>query len=128
MGILDEIRSVASTIQKIDNIDLYRQILNLQAEIMQLVEENTSLKGEVASLKEKFAMREQLIFEKNAYWLPSGGNCKGGPFCSNCWDVRRHLVRMHFNQETGYGRCPTCQVPVEIEPHDYMPMYGSDDE
>jgi len=128
MGILDEVKSVVGTIQKIDNIELYKQILDLQAEIMKLVEENSSLKGEIASLKDKFAVREQLIFAKNAYWLPAEGGRKTGPLCTNCWDVRRQVVRMHFDKETGYGQCPTCKVPVEIEPQDHMPMSGSDDE
>jgi regulator of replication initiation timing len=128
MGILDDVKSVATTIQKIDNIDLYRQILNLQGEILKLVEENNDLRGQISSLKEKFAIREQLIFEKNAYWLPSERGHKTGPLCSNCWDVRRNVVRMHFSADTGYGECPTCRVPVEIEPQDHSPAYLSNDE
>ena len=34
--------------QKIDNIDLYRKILDLQAEVIALVQENTELKQRVA--------------------------------------------------------------------------------
>lgn len=128
MGILDDVKSVASTIQQIDNIELYRQILNLQSEIMKLVEENNDLKRQIGSLEEKFAIREHLVYEKNAYWLPSSRGQKIGPLCSNCWDVGRQVVRMHFSADTGYGECPTCRVPVEVEPQDHSSPYLPNDE
>lgn len=128
MGILDEVKSVANTIRQIDNIELYKQILDLQAEILKLVEENNSLRSEVGALKGKLTTREKLIFKKNAYWIPSEGSALSGPFCSNCWDVRLNVVRMHMSEGTGFGECPTCRVPVEIERQDYSPQYSDNDE
>jgi hypothetical protein len=40
MGIVDNIKDVAKTVRQIDNIELYKQILDLQGEGMELVEEN----------------------------------------------------------------------------------------
>jgi hypothetical protein len=122
---LDDVKSVASTIQKIDNIDLYRQILNLQSEIMQVVQENNELKAQLATLRQKFAIREQLVFDRNAYWLRADGSRMDGPFCSNCWDVRQNTVRMYVDKDTGYGQCPTCRVLVPIDAEGTGPVYVS---
>ncbi|HWR59398.1 MAG TPA: hypothetical protein VN328_10970 [Thermodesulfovibrionales bacterium] len=94
MGILEEVKSVAKTIQQIDNIDLYKRILDLQAHIMTLVEENNGLKTELRELKEKFKVKEKLLFGNNAYWLKRKDGSNEGPFCSNCWDVKQVFVRM----------------------------------
>ena len=44
MGIIDNVKETVTLIQKIDNIDLYRKVLDLQSEVMAVVEENTELK------------------------------------------------------------------------------------
>lgn len=44
MGITDNVKETVTLIQKIDNIDLYRKVLDLQSEVMAVVEENTELK------------------------------------------------------------------------------------
>lgn len=51
MGVLDDVKSLAKTVQQIDNVALYRQILDLQGEIMDLVEENRSLKQQLRRYK-----------------------------------------------------------------------------
>jgi len=48
LSIIDDVESVAKTVQQIDNIDLYRQILDLQGEIMEMVEENRDVKARIA--------------------------------------------------------------------------------
>jgi len=53
MSILEDLKSLVGTIQKIDNIELYRQILDLQNEVLQVVAENTQLKADAASLREQ---------------------------------------------------------------------------
>lgn len=84
MGILDEVKSLAKTIQQIDNIELYQKILNLQADIMKVLEENNRLKEENRSLKEKFKIKKSLKFENDSYWIKNKDGSKEGPFCSKC--------------------------------------------
>ena len=86
MGIIDNIRSVAKTVQQIDNIELYRQILDLQAEITDLVEENSELKRTVAELREQAKIASDLVPDEDCYWLPprSVYQDSDGPFCTNC--------------------------------------------
>ena len=46
MSIIDNIKSITTTIRQIDNIELYRRILDLQAEIINVVSENQELRQE----------------------------------------------------------------------------------
>jgi len=102
MGIVENIKETAKLIQKIDNIDLYRRILDLQAEVMELVDENRRL-------KEQLQVRSELTFDKGAYWLGKDEKTRDGPFCSRCWDVDRKLVRIRC--APGYTPvCPQCNA------------------
>ncbi len=113
MGIIDDVKSVTKVIQQIDNVELYRQILDLQAEIMNVVEENRSLKSEILSLKETLKTRESLEFEHNAYWKKNqDGTRSDGPFCSRCWDKENQTVRMLSLPNPQYHQCPSCKTPV----------------
>lgn len=114
MGVLDEVKSIAKTVQQIDNIELYRKILDLQAQIMDLLEDNSKLKEEITDLKKKLSIQQGLVFQDDAYWLPKSGTGQEGPFCSNCWDVRNQLVRMHFCSNREYSECPTCKKSIKI--------------
>lgn len=123
MGIIDEIKSVATTIQQIDNIDLYRQILNLQADVMEIMEENSRLKGENIELREKLRLKNELKFEHEAYWLEKPDKSKDGPFCSKCWDSNQKLIRMlRVDVPPGYEnnpyvhnlyKCPECSISIK---------------
>lgn len=93
MSIIDTAREVVQLVQKADNIELYRRMLELQGEALKLFDENRALKDEIRELKEQLAIRGSLKWEDDKYWLetPQG---RDGPFCGTCWDVNRKLVRM----------------------------------
>lgn len=95
MGVLDTLKEAVGLIQKVDNIDLYKQMLELQTQVIALFEENRTL-------KDRLATRDQLTFKKNAYWMGDEG-----PFCSRCWDAESKLVRLHVQAQTT-PRCPSC--------------------
>ena len=38
MGVIDNVREAVKLVQQIDNLELYRALLNLQSELMPLVE------------------------------------------------------------------------------------------
>jgi hypothetical protein len=94
MSILEDVKSVVTTIQKIDNIELYRQILDLQQEVLQIVSANVELKAELATAREELRRKQTLRFEYNAYWTGETLETSDGPFCAKCWDTKQQLVRM----------------------------------
>jgi NAD-dependent SIR2 family protein deacetylase len=96
MGIYDAIKDAVQVAQKIDNIDLQKQLLALQTQVVDLVEENRTLKATIAT-------RAELTFARNSYWRGDDG-----PYCSRCWDAKGTLVHMHI-QKGAYPRCPNCE-------------------
>jgi regulator of replication initiation timing len=114
MGIIDKVKSIASMIQKVDNIELYKTILDLQANVMELVEENGRLKSDLAEFSEKLKTKESLFFEHDAYWSKKADGTKDGPFCSNCWDSKQKLIRLHLWGNDEYSGCPNCQKTVHM--------------
>lgn len=97
MGIIDTLKETVGLIQKVDNIELYKRMLELQTQAVSLVDENKAL-------KEKITTRDELTFKKNSYWRGDDG-----PFCSPCWDKDNHLVRLHLApKHSASPQCPVC--------------------
>jgi hypothetical protein len=106
MGILDTAKDVITLVQKADNLELVKQVLALQNDIMKMMEENRGLRDEVRTLKEQLHTKESLVFRNNAYWLPKDDGTEEGPFCSACHDGDHKLVRM-TKMSIGYS-CRVC--------------------
>ena len=51
MSILDNAKQVAKAVEEIHNLELYQRVLGLHSDIIELVEENNHLRGEIAELK-----------------------------------------------------------------------------
>ena len=97
MGVVETVKEVAGLIQKYDNVDLIKRVVELQQQVYDLVNENRVL-------KEHLATRDQLVFRKNAYWKGDDG-----PLCSRCWDAEGIPVRMTVR--VGYDpACPKCKA------------------
>lgn len=111
MNIIEGFKSATELIQKIDNIELYRKILDLQSEAMGLVDQNNVLKEENKELKEKLKIKDNLVYRNNVYWLRLQEGTEDGPFCSRCWDVDNKLVR-HAHLLTNFYVCPQCNMSV----------------
>lgn len=109
MGILDTAKDVLTLVQKADNLDLVKQVLALQGDIMKMMDENRSLKDEVRSLKEQLNIKAKLVFKNNTYWIPMEDGTEDGPFCSTCHDTEHQLVRLH-KMGIGGHTCPACNI------------------
>jgi hypothetical protein len=98
MSVIDTAKEAVMLVQKIDNIELYKKILELQSDALKLVEENGNLKGEIQELEEAFKIKDTLLFENNHYYVVKD-DTKQGPYCTYCWDTGRKLVRLHQDEE-----------------------------
>lgn len=108
MGILDTAKDVITLVQKADNLELVKQVLALQSDIMKMMDENRTLKDEIRTLKNQLHTKEKLIFRNNTYWLPKDDGTEDGPFCSTCHDSDQKLIRLH-KTHLGYS-CATCGI------------------
>ena len=78
-------------------------------------QEVADLEAENKKLKEEIAIREDLEYSDNCYWMQKGEK-KDGPFCSRCWDKEKLLIRMHPMGNKAYSRCPSCDNSVQVLP------------
>jgi hypothetical protein len=109
VSILETVKDVVSLVQKVDNIDLLKQILSLQSDVQKLYGENLALREDVALLKEKLRLKETLRFHDGNYFLIRNDGSEDGPFCQICHDVDGKLVRL-VNAMYGEPICTFCTI------------------
>lgn len=97
MGIVDTIKDTIGIVQKIDNIELYQKLIELQQQAWALVDENRLL-------TERLSTHAALTVRDNAYW-----NGEDGPFCTRCWDGEYKLVHLHVRRGF-WPLCPACKT------------------
>lgn len=113
MSIMDNMKDVVSLVQKIDNMELYKELITLQQEIYNLFIENQDLKEKIKDLEDKQKIQDELTYKENAYWRNTDG-----PFCTNCWDTKKLLVRLN-SVDNIKGQCPNCKshIVFDIKKH-----------
>ncbi|KYH35844.1 hypothetical protein CLTEP_02370 [Clostridium tepidiprofundi DSM 19306] len=117
MDIIDNIKTVVKTLQQMDNLELNRQIIDIETKVMELIEENKEIKRCNEELREKLKIKENLEFENNMYWIKEKDKTIG-PFCTRCWDNEKKLLRLHKKDDgwgTIYMECPECITKIVIE-------------
>jgi len=109
MGVIETVKDIAVLVQKLDNMELVKRLVELQEQVYAVVTESRDVKEQNRNLQERLNTREQLTFRKNAYYRG-----EDGPFCSRCYDADGLLVRLHA--QSGYQpRCPKCEA-VAVDP------------
>jgi len=109
MGVLDTVKETVKLVQQVNDIELYKKILDLQSDIQTLFEENINLRQEVSALKEQARIKAKLLYDSRlaTYYLDNGTPQPDGPFCQVCWDVDGKLVR-GFQGQSGNIVCRYC--------------------
>ena len=124
MGIIDNTKEVVKLVQQIDNIELYRKILDLEGEVIELVQENREKDQTIEQLKEAMKLKGKMVCEHSAYYqVDEEGNKIAGPFCTNCFDneyATRRLVQGGIPKgQSGHSclwvQCPKCKLPFYSE-------------
>ncbi len=117
MSIHDKCRTVGGLIANASNPDLLREYNVLLNDVFDLDSQRRDLLNRVKELEDKLALREQLVFERNMYWLKEGENPEG-PYCPRCYDGEQALRRMvEFQGGTVYG-CPACVFILSSDGND----------
>lgn len=91
MEIIEQAKAIATLIKKYKDQDLYQSMVELREKILSLQEDNLSLKTEVAALKKRIEISEDLEREGNSYYRKSDTE-KKHPFCLPCWDYEGKLI------------------------------------
>ena len=109
MGFYDAFKDALNLAQKADNIELYRQLLDLSAQALDLQAENAKLKEENTELKKKKDVEGQIIRHRDPYITLKDENPQLF-YCSHCFDSEHVLVQLHCDYEEGSCYCPHCKT------------------
>ena len=122
MGILEEAKTIASAVQEINNLELYKRVLALHSDIIAIVEENKRLHEENTNLRGNLATRARMAF-KPPFFFQDGDET---PFCAPCWESKNlaaHLVHAFENEERTRWECPTCKYSLNVHKVAGNPMF-----
>ncbi len=110
-------KSITAIAKGANNADLNKRVIELQSLIFQLQGVHEKQQDEIRDLKETIRhlertsqIQQELVFEESVYWRPRDGK-RDGPFCPNCWDLDKKLVRLNSTGEQGFFRCPIHKHP-----------------
>lgn len=115
MSIFDILKSAAKVLKDANKIEQYEQILDVQEQLLDMQKKISDLEVEIKELKEKLRIKENLIYENNAYWINVEGK-KDGPFCPRCWDKDKALIRVPTYPTAIESQCPECKNHVQTRP------------
>lgn len=86
MSIYGLIKDAASIAQKADNIDLYRKLLDVSAQALEMQNELYRLNNEISELKKIQDLLPLIERHKEAFITRKDEN-GGLRYCSHCWDA-----------------------------------------
>lgn len=110
MGFYDAFKDVISIAQKSDNIELYRQLLDLGAQALEMQAEIAALREENASLKRIRDIDQEIEFHLDAYVTKTTDTIPI-KYCAACWVDKKKLVPMQNFRDAKY-KCPLCQSNI----------------
>lgn len=110
MGLYEGIKDVIGIAQKADNIELYRQLLDLEAQALDMQAEITRLREENADLKKIKDIEQDIEYYVDPY-ITKKTDQKPIKYCAACWADKGNLVPIQKSRERVY-LCPLCNARI----------------
>jgi hypothetical protein len=108
MGLIDNVKGIADLAKAVGNIELYRRIVQLEREIIELTWRNRSLETELEEQTKAWQLKGSITFRTPFYYVEGGQY----PFCPRCWEVDKRTVHVFEGTRTLGGQswhCPECE-------------------
>jgi hypothetical protein len=104
MSIIDNAKEIADLIKKIGDVELYRRIVELEGEIIELTRAKRQAEGEIERLSERLKWQGQMEFRKPFYYTSNDIH----PYCPQCWEVNHIAVHLDGPGSAGTGKYYNC--------------------
>lgn len=108
MNLYDAMKDVLNLAQKADNIELYRQLLDLSAQALEQQSEITRLKEENVELRKAKDIEERIIRHEQPFITLANENANL-MYCSTCWGKSKALIQLQCF-DSGKFICPECET------------------
>lgn len=113
MSVISNAKEIADLIKKIGDVELYRKIVELEGEIIDLTRANRELEDSVQSLTRSLDVKESMSFRQPFYYQENDNV----PFCPNCWETNKVAVHMVVGRNYHAGlkhTCPNCETDLYV--------------
>ena len=110
MGLYEGIKDAIGIAQKADNIELYRQLLDLGAQALEMQSEIARLTAENEELKKAKDIESDIEYYVDAF-VTRKTNEKPIKYCAACWIDKKKLVPLQDIQYDNY-ECQLCKAHV----------------
>lgn len=107
MALLPNYKDIVELLKKGSTIEAQEKIMELREGALSLQEENISLREKIKELESELNKKKEVIWESPYYWTLDGQS-RVGPFCQQCYDKNKELIRLQGDSE-GYWECKTCK-------------------
>lgn len=115
MGMIDNLKDAAKLAKGLGNMDLYKQILDLQGEALEMQEQLNQKTKRIQELEEALTFSSKLVFASGVYFeLNEDNTQKGTPYCPRCFEVDR--IARHLRPRSGQMNCPNCKMYFKVSP------------
>jgi hypothetical protein len=107
MGLIENLKDIAELAKAVGNIELYRRIVDLEGEIIELTRRSRSLETELEEQKNAWQLKGNITFRTPFYYVEGDQY----PFCPRCWEVDKRTVHVSEGLRTLGGQswhCPEC--------------------
>lgn len=111
MGLYEGIKDVAKIAQQADNIELYKQLLDLSAQALEMQDEIRKLKNENEELKKSKNLENQIIRHEEPFITLQDEDEKIC-YCATCWGNQSKLIQMKRINSNGRKKlqCNVCKI------------------
>ena len=103
MGLFESIKDVAGIAQKADNIDLYRKLLDIESQALELQDDLSKAHREISRLKDELSVKKDIVRHEDGLYITLKGN-DDIRYCSTCWGADEKLIQLYE------GRCIVCET------------------
>ena len=104
MSFYDSFKDLISVAQKADNIELYKQLLDLSSQALDMQDEMARLKAENAELRKNKELQEDIEYHINPY-VTRKSDAQDIKYCAACWGSKKVLITLQCFERSSYGGC-----------------------
>lgn len=108
MGIVENIKDAADLAKKVGDIELYRKIVELEGEVIELTREKRQGEHKIEELEQKLSLRSKMT-RKTPFYFQEGDS---DPFCPRCFEkdhVAVHLFLGLNGEDAKRWDCLDCK-------------------
>lgn len=110
MSIIDNVKEVVTLVQKLDDIELYRKIVELEGDIIELTRVNRELEENISKLLKGNEVISKLKFDSPFYSNEDGSEL----YCAKCIESEQLPIHLAKTTDLKMGRriwmCPQCKT------------------